>query len=582
MGQLQFKRGLASAIDTAAKAAGEPFVKTNLSGQLILGVDGTSAQSVIADVTGDVANLTALYALVDTKQGDVYVTLDDKRVYKRVSMGTGVLATGTADWQRIGLAADGVGVIHFGALAIDVDSGVDDIAGDINTTDWTGHPHVDPENPQNLIIYANEIVNFYNGTEQAWNWLGPKPVSIGTGGAAPTTPDSITGQIPVLHTVIPADLELTGTAFDDIYTGIVDEAAMIALTGAKQGDIALRTDNGNTYKLRTQDPSDPLNWEILAGSGATSFPAVGAGTNPNDGVTLPDPSNPVNGIEDGDIGGPLSDGTTYIVSGGVWVPLGADVVYDNVGDNASNLPVDANQGDVLVDDLTGIVYKHNGGTVGDITDWTIIGSNSGTTSHAPIGSGTPLDPATELPPANVAPVKAGDFGGPLSDGSMYVSDGTNWIQVGADEIIPVADAASLPVYPDAKQGDVAIAADTGTVYKMDAAGVWQPIGSGSDETTAGVADEAAMVALAGAKQGDVITRLDNGNTYKLSTPLSTVAGDWIKIAGGGTKTHPAAVVADLPLITGMEAGDLAGPLTNGSTYIYDGATSTWVPAGADV
>jgi len=128
-------------------------------------------------------------------------------------------------------AANAVGVVEYGALAVD---GGGDIVSDINTTDFSFHEY-SLESDTFLTVLTNHIVTFGNGGGTAYRYFGPKNVTIGSGGA---------------YTVLPEDLQASGT--DDHSTlqnrSVADAHPIAAITGL-QTALDAKSDDGHGHVI---------------------------------------------------------------------------------------------------------------------------------------------------------------------------------------------------------------------------------------------------------------------------------------------------------------------------------------------
>ena len=239
MSDFQLKRGIAATVLAHAAKSGEPIFDTETN-SLFVGDGTTLGGLAIADTTDSVLDQAALFALTTTKQGDVYILDDTQKVYKRTSRATGVAVTLAADWIQIGdintatvtqFYAEPTATTTPGAIG---DGTAATLAITVNGMDWAGHPqgHVDTSGlGTNLRIETSDIVAFLDGSGVSFDYIGPKPVSLGADGTATD-----------FHSAVDGDFQIQAMVqtYDDTTDGFITEATLIA-GNYKKGDVRILT-----------------------------------------------------------------------------------------------------------------------------------------------------------------------------------------------------------------------------------------------------------------------------------------------------------------------------------------------------
>lgn len=147
------------------------------------------------------------------------------------------------------------GTITYGAQ-ITFNAGDGTPHGDLNATDFTGHPYASPTIPTALFIESNHIVTFGHNAI-AYLWTGPTNVTVGIGGS---------------YTAISTDLTPIGTADHTILVNRsnADQHPTAAITGldAKQAsqdsNISANTGLINTHKA-TNNQDHQITHDMLVG-----------------------------------------------------------------------------------------------------------------------------------------------------------------------------------------------------------------------------------------------------------------------------------------------------------------------------
>ena len=147
------------------------------------------------------------------------------------------------------------GIVTYGAqIAFNAGDGTPH--GDLNATDFTGHPYADATVTTALFIESNHIVTFGHNAV-AYLWTGPTDVTVGVGGS---------------HTAVATDLTPVGTADHNILTNrtLADQHPTAAITGldAKQAsqdsNISNNTGLINTHKA-TNNQDHQITHDMLVG-----------------------------------------------------------------------------------------------------------------------------------------------------------------------------------------------------------------------------------------------------------------------------------------------------------------------------
>ena len=137
------------------------------------------------------------------------------------------------------------GVVSYGA-SITADVGDGSAAGDLNATDFTGHPYSNATTPTSLDILINSVVTFEHKSV-AYLWNGPRNVTVGVGGT---------------HTAVATDLTPIGTADHSLLSNrtIADQHPTSAITNLDNQqatqDANIQT-NANNLATHIADTSNP-------------------------------------------------------------------------------------------------------------------------------------------------------------------------------------------------------------------------------------------------------------------------------------------------------------------------------------
>lgn len=203
---------------TIANVTGLPDSLTNLQARIQTKLTKSDADTYYPAIQRMLDSLTAVQARVQTKEP--FISPGTSAQYWR----------GDKTWQTLDKSAVGLSAV----------------------------PNVDATNPAN--ISQSELYRFVTDTEKStWNAkqsaLGYTPENIANKGIANGYADlDAGGKIPASR----IDFGQTGQTFV-----VASQSAMLAVSGANIGALAIRTDQNKNYRLIAQPASTLANWQVL-------------------------------------------------------------------------------------------------------------------------------------------------------------------------------------------------------------------------------------------------------------------------------------------------------------------------------
>lgn len=203
---------------TVANVTGLPDSLTNLQARIQTKLTKTDADTYYPAIQRMLDSLTAVQARVQTKEP--FISPGTSAQYWR----------GDKTWQTLDKSAVGLSAV----------------------------PNVDATNPAN--ISQSELYRFVTDTEKStWNAkqsaLGYTPENAANKGVANGYADlDAGGKIPASR----IDFGQTGQTFV-----VASQSAMLAVSGANIGALAIRTDQNKNYRLIAQPASTLANWQVL-------------------------------------------------------------------------------------------------------------------------------------------------------------------------------------------------------------------------------------------------------------------------------------------------------------------------------
>lgn len=203
---------------TVANVTGLPDSLTNLQARIQTKLTKTDADTYYPAIQRMLDSLTAVQARVQTKEP--FISPGTSAQYWR----------GDKSWQTLDKSAVGLSAV----------------------------PNVDATNPAN--ISQSELYRFVTDTEKStWNAkqsaLGYTPENAANKGIANGYADlDAGGKIPASR----IDFGQTGQTFV-----VASQSAMLAVSGANIGALAIRTDENKNYRLIAQPASTLANWQVL-------------------------------------------------------------------------------------------------------------------------------------------------------------------------------------------------------------------------------------------------------------------------------------------------------------------------------
>jgi len=332
MSNLQIRRGAAAAVDAVVLEQGEPIL--DLTNELMhIGTGGTLTTDRFTIGGGNVAEWGAIVSRATGNTGEI-ISLDANE----------------HDYST---------------------GGVDAI-------------HIDPKRATNILISPTDLVSFGNGTDQIWRYMGPKTVSIGPDATAPvdSVPHYVTteGDFQLTGVLQFDNVWYASTMKDDPIVGnnLIDRPA-------KQGDVGITQDDNVVYKLSSQDPTVVADWEVI---GSQDPVGAGTSDDVFEGVADETAMLALAAAVGDVVSRRLDNHKTYKLSGlpatstANWVMIGglSETFYakymdtGSTGENLTERP--AVIGDIGITTDDGITYVLSKKDPTVIANWEIIGQNT--------------------------------------------------------------------------------------------------------------------------------------------------------------------------------------------------------------
>ena len=138
-------------------------------------------------------------------------------------------------------------IISYGALITD-DAGDGTVQGDLNATDFTGHPYANAITPTSLDLLQSAQITFGH-KNIAYHWIGPRGVTVGIGGS---------------YTALAADLIGIGTSDHAILVNrdAADQHPMSAITGLLT-DQTRQDNNLSAHEGNTSNPHQVTHDQLV-------------------------------------------------------------------------------------------------------------------------------------------------------------------------------------------------------------------------------------------------------------------------------------------------------------------------------
>jgi hypothetical protein len=370
------------------------------------------------------------------------------------------------------------------------------------------------------------------------------------------TLDITTGKLP--SSQIPS-ISVGGTVWT-----VASQAAMLALSSAIKGDLAVRTDLGQTFILTAADPTQLANWTQLPSSGAI------LSVNGHTGTVVLSASD-VGAAAAGDLTAETSariaadsnlipiaqkgaaSGIASLDSGGKLLtsqlPPLAIVNLSTVNSQAAMIALTAQRGDIAIrTDLgsTWLLTADDPTQAGNWVELVAIGKVSSvngstgaiTITAASIGAALATDLASEITARQTADTTetAARIAADTAETTARQTADTNEasLRAAGDASEASARATAVSAETTARQNADALLVPLASkgqpngVASLDSSGVvfsaQLPPVSITNTFTAN--SQAAMLALSTARQGDIAIRTDVSQTYILTTNDPTVLANW--------------------------------------------------------